>query len=148
MGAAAFIMAEMLSVKYSSIIVWAAVPALLYYLGIIIQVQLRASKNGLVGLPKDQLPKAGKVMKERGHLLVPVLFLLYMLFFSGTTVIYSAVLTIVVTVFVSLIRKETRMGPTDLINALADGAKQTVSVAVACACVGIIIGVSSNIGFG
>ncbi len=148
MGAAAFIMAEMLSVKYSSIIVWAAVPALLYYLGIIIQVQLRASKNGLVGLPKDQLPKAGKVMKERGHLLVPVLFLLYMLFFSGTTVIYSAVLTIVVTVFVSLIRKETRMGPTDLINALADGAKQTVSVAVACACVGIIIGVSSKTGFG
>ena len=148
MGAAAFIMAEMLSVKYSQIIVWAAIPALLYYLGIIIQVQLRASKDGLVGLPKDQLPKAGEVMKKQGHLLLPVLFLLYMLFFSGTTVIYSAVLTIVVTIVVSMFRKETRMSLNDFIDALALGAKQTVSVAVACACVGIIIGVSSKTGFG
>lgn len=148
MGAAAFIMAEMLSVKYSQIIVWAAIPALLYYLGIIIQVQLRASKDGLVGLPKDQLPKVGEVMKRQGHLVIPVLFLLYMLFFSGTTVIFSAVCTILVTVVVAQFRKETRMGVMDFISALADGAKQTVSVAIACACVGIIIGVSSKTGFG
>ena len=148
MGAAAFIMAEMLGVKYSSIIVWAAIPALLYYLGIIIQVQLRASKDGLVGLPKDQLPSIGAVMKTRGHLLFPVFFLLYMLFFSGTTVIYSAVLTIVVTVITAQLKKETRMSFQDLLQALADGAKQTVSVAIACACVGIIIGVCSKTGFG
>lgn len=148
MGAAAFIMAEMLSVKYSSIIVWAAVPALLYYLGIIIQVQLRASKDGLVGLPKEQLPKTGEVLKRQGHLLLPVFFLLYMLFFSGTTVIYSAVLTILVTILVSWVMRETRMTAGDLVDALADGAKQTVSVAIACACVGIIIGVSSKTGFG
>lgn len=148
MGAAAFIMAEMLSVKYTEIIVWAAIPALLYYLGIIIQVQLRASKDGLVGLPKEQLPKAGVVMKRQGHLMIPVLFLLYMLFFSGTTVIFSAVCTIIVTVVVSQISASTRMGFKDFIEALADGAKQTVSVAVACACVGIIIGVSSKTGFG
>ena len=119
MGAAAFIMAEMISVPYSNIITWAAIPALLYYLSIIIQV-----------------------------LLIPVIFLLYMLFFSGTTVIYSAVLTILVTIGVSFIRKETRMSLKDLLDALADGAKQTVSVAVACACVGIIIGVCSKTGFG
>ena len=148
MGAAAFIMAEMLSVKYSQIIVWATIPALLYYLGIIIQVQLRASKDGLHGLPKDQLPKAGAIMKRKGHLLLPILFLLYMLFFSGTTVVYSAVLTIVVTVVVSYFRPETRMSPKSLLDAFASGAKQTVSVAIACACVGIIIGVSSKTGFG
>lgn len=148
MGAAAFIMAEMLSVKYSSIIVWAAVPALLYYLGIIIQVQLRASKDGLVGLPREQLPKTGEVLKRQGHLLLPVFFLLYMLFFSGTTVIFSAVLTILVTILVSWVKRETRMTAGDLVDALADGAKQTVSVAIACACVGIIIGVSSKTGFG
>lgn len=148
MGAAAFIMAEMLGVKYSSIIVWAAIPALLYYLGIIIQVQLRASKDGLVGLPKDQLPVLRDVLKSRGHLLLPVFFLLYMLFFSGTTVVYSAVLTIVVTIAVAQLKKETRMSVNDMITALADGAKQTVSVAIACACVGIIIGVSSKTGFG
>ena len=148
MGAAAFIMAEMLGVKYSSIIVWAAIPALLYYLGIIIQVQLRASKDGLVGLPKDQLPSISAVMKTRGHLLFPVFFLLYMLFFSGTTVIYSAVLTIVVTIVTAQLKKETRMSFNDLLAALADGAKQTVSVAIACACVGVIIGVCSKTGFG
>lgn len=148
MGAAAFIMAEMLGVKYSSIIIWAAIPALLYYLGIIIQVQLRASKDGLVGLPKDQLPVLRDVLKSRGHLLFPVFFLLYMLFFSGTTVVYSAVLTIVVTIAVAQIKKETRMSFNDMLTALADGAKQTVSVAIACACVGIIIGVSSKTGFG
>ena len=59
MGAAAFIMAEILGVKYSEIIVWAAIPALLYYMGILIQVQLRASKDGLVGYPKNSCPVPG-----------------------------------------------------------------------------------------
>ena len=148
MGAAAFIMAEMISVQYSTIITWAAIPALLYYLSIVLQVHLRASKDGLVGLPKDQLPKTSDVMKRRSHLLLPVIFLLYMLFFSGTTVIFSAVLTILVTIVVSMLREETRMTFSSFLDALADGAKQTVSVAVACACVGIIIGVCSKTGFG
>ena len=148
MGAAAFIMAEMLGVQYSSIVVWAAVPALLYYLGIMIQIQLRASKDGLVGLPKEKLPNVSAVIKEKGHLFIPILFLLYMLFFSGRTVINAAFLTIIVTIVVSQFNASTRMGFKDIVDALADGAKQTVSVAIACACVGIIIGVSSKTGFG
>ncbi|MFV0496957.1 MAG: TRAP transporter permease [Candidatus Fimivivens sp.] len=148
MGAAAFIMAEMLGVKYSEIIVCAAVPALLYYTGILVQVQLRASKNGLVGIPKESLPKTGIIMKEQGHLIIPILFLLYMLFFSGTTVIYSAFFTIIATVLISFLKKSTRMSGKDIIDALAQGAKATVAVAIACACVGIIIGVSSKTGFG
>ena len=71
-----------------------------------------------------------------------------MLFFSGTTVIFSAVLTIAVTVIVSQFKASTRMGVMDFVDALAEGAKATVSVAIACACVGIIIGVSSVTGFG
>lgn len=146
MGAAAFIMAEMIGVKYSEIIVCAAIPALLYYLGILVQVQLRASKDGLIGIPKDKLPKAGAIMKDQGHLIIPIIFLLFMLFFSGTTVIYSAFYTIIVTVVVSYMRKATRMGFKDIVDSLAEGAKSTVAVAVACACVGIIIGVSSKTG--
>ena len=148
MGAAAFIMAENLGIRYSVIIVHAAIPALLYYLGIIIQVHLRASKNGLLGLPKDQLPKVGAVMREKGHLIIPVFFLLYMLFFSGTTVIFSAVWTIIATIVVAGFKKSTRMSFKDILDAFAEGAKQTVAVAIACACVGIIIGVSSKTGFG
>lgn len=148
MGAAAFIMAEILGVKYSEIIVWAAIPALLYYMGIMIQVQLRASKDGLVGVPREQLPRTRDVLKAQGHLIIPIVFLLYMLFMSGSTVVYAAVLTIGVTILVAALKKTTRMKSKAIVDALAEGAKQTVSVAIACACVGIVVGVSSKTGFG
>lgn len=148
MGAAAFIMAEILSVPYSVIIIHAAIPALLYYLGIIIQVQLRAGKTNLVGLPKDRLPRVKDVMKDKGHLLIPIFLLLYLLLFSGTTVVFSAVITIVATIVVAAFKKSTRMSFKDICDAFADGATQTVAVAIACACVGIIIGVTSKTGFG
>ncbi len=148
MGAAAFIMAEMLGIKYGVIVISAAIPALLYYLGIIVQVQLRASKNNLQGIPKEDLPKVREVMKERGHLLLPILFLLYMLLFSGNTVIFSAFWAIVATIVVSMARKTTRMSIRDILDAFAEGTRSVVSVAIACAVVGIIIGVVSLTGFG
>jgi TRAP transporter 4TM/12TM fusion protein len=148
MGAAAFIMAEMLGIRYSVIVISAAIPALLYYLGILVQVQLRASKNNLTGIPKEELPKVRDVLKERGHLLLPILFLLYMLLFSGNTVIFSAFCTIIVTIVVSMFRKETRMSLKDILDAFEEGTRSVVSVAIACAVVGIIIGVVSLTGFG
>ena len=148
MGAAAFIMAEMLGVKYGTIVISAAIPALLYYLGILVQVQLRASKNNLQGIPKEELPKVRDVMRERGHLLLPIAFLLYMLLFSGATVIFSAFWAIVATIVVSMARKSTRMTYKQILDAFAEGTRAVVSVAVACAVVGIIIGVVSLTGFG
>lgn len=148
MGAAAFIMAEMLGVKYGTIVISAAIPALLYYLGILVQVQLRASKKNLQGIPKEELPKVGDVMRERGHLLLPIAFLLYMLLFSGATVIFSAFWAIVATIVVSMARKSTRMTVKQILDAFAEGTRAVVSVAVACAVVGIIIGVVSLTGFG
>jgi TRAP transporter 4TM/12TM fusion protein len=148
MGAAAFIMAEMLGIRYSVIVVSAAIPALLYYLGILVQVQLRASKKNLTGIPREELPKVKEVLKERGHLLLPILFLLYMLLFSGNTVIFSAFCTIIVTIVVSMFRKETRMSLKDILDAFEEGTRSVVSVAIACAVVGIIIGVVSLTGFG
>ena len=148
MGAAAFIMAEIISIPYSQIIIYAAIPALLYYLGILIQVQLRAGKLGLVGLPKDRLPRVKEVMKDKGHLLLPIAFLLYLLLFSGVTVLYAAFYTIIATVVVAGAKKNTRMSVKDIVDSFADGARQTVPVAIACACVGIIVGVISKTGFG
>lgn len=147
MGAAAFVMAETLGVQYPVIIKAAVIPALIYYLGIIIQVQLRASRDNLVGIPKDQLPKAGEVMRRQGHLLIPIVFLLYMLIFSGKTVIVSAFWTIVVTIAVAQLRPVSRMSLKDICDAFVAGAKSTVSVAIACACVGIIVGVCGLTGF-
>ena len=147
MGAAAFVMAETLGVKYSAIIKAAVIPALIYYLGIIIQVQMRATKDHLNGLPKDQMPKVGQVMKERGHLLIPIAFLLYMLIFSGQTVIRGAFWTILVTIVIAELRPISRMNLKDICDAFVAGARSTVSVAMACACVGIIVGICGMTGF-
>lgn len=148
MGAAAFIMAEVLGVQYKVIVMAAILPALLYYLGIITQVQMRASKNDFEGLPKSQLPKVRDVMKERGHLLIPLVFLIYMLFFTKKTIIFSAFLTIIVTVLASMLKANTRMSLQDIIDALYEGTRSVVPVAVACAAVGPIVGITSITGFG
>ena len=147
MGAAAFIMAETLGIKYSTLLVSAIIPAVIYYMGILLQIQMRAEKMGMQGTPKDQLPKVGEVMKEYGHLAIPLGFLIYMLFFSGKTVIMAAFYTILFTIVVAQLRPNTRMSLNDIIDAMVASAKSTVSVAIACACVGIIVGVCSITGF-
>ena len=148
MGAAAFIMAETLGMPYRDIAIAALIPALLYYLGVIAQVHLRATRDGLKGISRENLPAVGEVFKERGHLMIPLLFLIYMLFFTGRTILLSALLTILVTAVVAQLRKTTRMSIQDMIDALADGAKTSVSVSIACAAVGVIVGVVTLTGFG
>ena len=147
MGAAAFIMAETLGIKYSELLVCAIIPAVIYYMGILFQIQMRAEKMGMEGTPKDQLPKVGDVMKEYGHLALPLIFLIYMLFFSGKTVIMAAFYTIIFTIVIAQLRPNTRMGINDILDAAVAAAKSTVSVAIACACVGCIVGVCSISGF-
>ena len=147
MGAAAFIMADTLGMKYNELLISAAIPAVIYYMGILFQIQMRAEKQGMRGTPKDQLPKISGVMKEYGHLALPIIFLVYMLFFSGKTVIMAAFYTIVFTILVAQCRKNTRMSVQDILDAMVAAAESTVSVAIACACVGIIVGSCSITGF-
>lgn len=148
MGAAAFIMAQMTGYSYGQIIVFATIPALLFYLGIFIQVHLRASKTGLVGIPRDKLPNVKLVLKERGHLLIPIIALIYFLIFTTFTVSRAAFYSIVLTIVVAQLKKSTRLSLRDILDAFAEGAKQSVTVAIACAAVGIIVGVISITGFG
>lgn len=148
MGATAFIMAETLGIAYQTIALVAVVPALLYYMGIIAQVHLRATAQGLQGISRENLPAVMSVIKERGHLVLPLIFLIYMLFFSGRTILFSAMLTIVATFIAAQLRKSTRMSFADVLEALRTGATSAVGVAIACACVGIIVGVASITGFG
>ncbi len=147
MGAAAFIMAETLGIKYNYLLVCAIIPAVIYYLGILFQIQLRADRLNMKPTPREELPKVGQVMKESGHLAIPIIFLVYMLFFSGKTVIMAAFYSIICTIVVAELRKNTRMSLNDIIAALAKSAVSTVSVAIACACVGCIVGVCSITGF-
>lgn len=148
MGAAAFIMAEVLGIPYSTVALAAILPAGLYYVGVITQIHLRASQNGLEGMKRSEIPRVRDVMKERGHLVIPLLFLIYMLFLSGRTIIFAAFWTIIVTILIAQIRKTTRMSVKELFGALEDGARSALSVAIACAAVGIIVGVATLTGFG
>ena len=147
MGAAAFVMAETLGVKYAVIVTAAIIPAIVYYSGILFQVQLRANKDKMYGLPKDQLPKIGTVLRERGHLIIPIAFLVIMMFASGWTVLKIAFWSIIITIAVAELRPISRMSLKDIYDAFAQAAKSTVSVAISCACVGIIVGVCSQTGF-
>src|SRR5690554_5979239 len=147
MGASAFIMAETTGVSYGTIALAATLPALLYYLGVMAQVHFRAGKDNLKGVPKADLPRVKEVLKERGHLLIPIVALVFFLF-QSIPVSYAAVYTIVLTVIVAAFRKSTRMGIREILDALADGARQSLSVMAACAVVGIIIGVVSLTSFG
>lgn len=147
MGASAFIMAETTGVSYGTIALAALLPALLYYLGVIAQVHFRAGKQNLKGVPKDQLPRIKEVMKARGHMLLPILALVWFLI-ESVPIGYAAAYTIGITVVVSQLRKETRMGIKEIIDALEDGAKQSLSVMAACAVVGIVIGVVNLTSFG
>ncbi len=147
MGASAFIMAETTGVNYGTIALAAILPAFLYYLGVIAQVHFRAGRDNLKGIPKADLPKAKDVLKERGHLLLPIIGLVVLLF-NSIPVSYAAFYTIILTIVVSSLRKSTRMSITDIFEALADGARQSLAVMSACALVGIIIGVVSLTSFG
>jgi TRAP-type uncharacterized transport system fused permease subunit len=79
MGAGAFLMAEFTNTSYLTIIKVALVPAIMYYVTVLCFVHYEAKKFGLVGQPKESLPKLGKVVKEGLHFIIPLLILIYVL---------------------------------------------------------------------
>ena len=147
MGAAAFIMAEYLGVSYRKIIIFAIIPAILYYVALWINVDLEAKRTGLKGYAKDQLPNIKEEFKARGHLVIPVVLLIVMLMMDFTAS-YSCFVCIVVLCIVSSFKKATRMNLKSLVKALENGAKQGMSVAIATAVCGMIVGVVNLTGIG
>ena len=148
MGAAAFIMAQTLGIDYSVIVIAAFPAAILYFLGVLAQVHLRASRRNLSGLARSEVPPLSTVMRERGHLLVPIIVLIVLLLFVNVSITFAAFWSIIATVVTSMARRNTRMGPRDIVIALENGARQAIAVAVACAAVGIIVGIAAMTGFG
>ncbi|HSE88218.1 MAG TPA: TRAP transporter permease [Candidatus Binatia bacterium] len=149
MGAAAFVMAEFLAVPYFQVAIWAIIPAILYYVAVFFAVHFEAKRYGLLGVPRAELPRLGQVMRERGHLFVPVLIV-----FVGLIAGYSAPLCALVATLAclptALLRRTTRygIGWRSVFDALEEGAKNTLPVAIACACAGIIIGSTTITGLG
>jgi TRAP transporter 4TM/12TM fusion protein len=147
MGAAAFLMAEFIGIPYSSIAKAAVIPALLYFTGIWIMVDLEARKTGMKGLDESKLPKLAKVLKERWYLLTPIVVIVYMLM-SGTTPIKAALFGILSAIIVGMFKRETRMDIKRLLETLEIGAKSALGVSIACACAGIIVGTVTLTGLG
>jgi TRAP transporter 4TM/12TM fusion protein len=147
MGAAAFIMASYTNTPYSQIMLAAIIPAVLYFLGVFLGVHFESKKQGIIGVPKSQLPSFRKLMMERGYLILPLVVIFYTLL-SGKTPMRAALVAISVAFLVSLIRKETRMTPWQIVKALEEGARVALPVIAACAAAGIIVGVVVQTGLG
>jgi len=147
MGAAAFLMVEFIGgITYWEIAKAAAIPALLYFTGIWIMTHFEAKKIGLRGLSKEEMPNRKEVLKQI-YLLTPILAVIVLLV-SGMSVTRAALWSIVITILVSAIRKETRIGFKGMIEALVDGARTALGVAAATAAAGIIVGVVTKTGLG
>ncbi len=142
MGAAAFVMAEFLAVPYLQVVIWAILPAILYYVAVFFAVHFEAKRVGLLGLPASEVPRLRDVMRERGHLFLPLVIIL-----GGLIAGYSAPLCALAGTFscipVAMLRKNTRVGLSwrTVWDSLQEGAKNAIAVALACACSGIIIGI-------
>ncbi|HPN03721.1 MAG TPA: TRAP transporter permease [Rectinema sp.] len=147
MGAAAFLMAEFTGIPYSRIIGAAVVPAILYYFGVWAGVHFEAKKNGLRGLSREELPKLKNVITERGHLIIPLIAIIYLLV-SGYTPMRAALWAIVLSIISSWLKKSTRIPPIEIVRALEAGARAALGVLAATACAGIIIGVVTLTGLG
>jgi len=147
MGAACFIMAEYIGVPYSKIMLAGLVPGFLYYLSVFITVDFRSKKLGLLGMPREKLPSAKKALIDRGHLLIPFMVVIYMII-RQYTISYAALVGIILVLAVAPFKKTTRMSIKQIASAFVHGGIKTVSFGVSCACVGLIIGVTTLTGVG
>ncbi len=148
MGAAAFILAQIVGVSYWEVAIAAAIPACLYYVALYFAIDFESVKRGLLGLSKAELPDVKTGLKLRIHLLIPLAIMVYYIVSGEVTPVTAAFRAILVTVAVSFLRKATRMGPQRLLAALEKGGKEAGSVAVPCAVAGVVIGVVINSGLG
>ncbi len=139
LGATAFILAAYSNVPYIQVALASLIPALLYYGGLLWFIHLEAHKTDLRGIPKSEKPDFLKVLLKGGHLMSPLLVLIGCLVY-GFSPVRAAFFGIVFTVVISWLRKETRLGPWEIILALEAGAKNSVLIVVTCATVGFVIG--------
>ena len=147
MGAAAFIMVDYLGLPLRDILAAALFPALLHYFGIFVMVHLEAKKLGLRGLRAEELPKVALVLKEHWMAVVPLFVLLYAIF-AGYTPDYAGVYAIIACVVIGFLKPTNRLTFPHLWDALAVGARNTIAIGTAAACVGVIVGVITLSGSG
>lgn len=154
MGAAAFIIAEYVNVPYIQVVKAAAIPAFASYAALFYIVHIEASKLGLRGIPRNELPVFFKTLFGGAHFLIPIAMLLYELIIVRHSPELAAFRAIWVMALLMLIQGPVKahlnkqpIGPAfkqsiiDIFSSLASGARNMVAVALATAAAGIIVGV-------
>jgi TRAP transporter 4TM/12TM fusion protein len=147
MGAAAFILAAYSGVPYIEVAIASLIPALLYFGGLLWFIHLEAHKTGLAGVPEGERLSLKEVLLKGGHLMSPLIVLIGCLVY-GFSPVRAAFYAIVFTIAVSWLRKETRIGPREIVEALELGAKNSALIVVTCATVGFVIGAFLITGLG
>lgn len=148
LGAAAFIIAELTGTPYLDVALATVIPALLYFTSIFYMIDLEAYKKGLQGYSKEELPDTKAILLEKGHLILPIFVLIFVLVGLKASVIKAAIWAIYSSVLCTFLRRGTWLTPERFIGGFADGAKQAVGLISACATAGIIIGVLNMTGMG
>ena len=141
MAVTAFMIAEFLGIPYYQVAIAAAIPAILYYVAVFTQVHLEAVKAGLVGLPPEEIPSLKAVMKQGWVYIIPVLGLLYFLFWRHFSPAASAVYSAIMMLIVGLAKKENRRNiGRRLSSVLQSTGRQVLVVGTVCALAGLVIG--------
>jgi TRAP transporter 4TM/12TM fusion protein len=146
MGAAAFIMAEILAVPYYKVALGALIPALIFYGTVFTMVHCRAKVLGLSGAARDSLPPMKTLLREQGTFFIPLLVLIYFMIIAQYSVMKAAVYSLLATVLVGFFKK--RMGWRDILGAFESGARVSLVVIASTACAGIIVAVMNLTGLG
>ncbi len=142
MGAAAFLMADIIGVPYSDILSRAIFPAVLYFTGIFVAVHLEAKKHGLTGVPVEKLPKFSRLLKKI-YLLAPLVLLVVWVSKNMMTMQRAAAYSIVVAILVGIIEgfvSGNRFTLKKFLESLEAGGRGTITVGAACGVAGIISG--------
>lgn len=147
MGAGAFIMAEMLGIRYLVIIKAAIVPALLFYIGLFVAVYLEAKKQGIVAIPKSELPDFKKTLKQGIHVLIPI-FLLIFLIANYYPIMRAVLYSLAAAIILLLFQKKYKLTIFGLLDILVETMKNVLPVSSACISAGIIAGTVALTGLG
>lgn len=147
MGASVFIMAETLGIPYIKLALYGLVPAIIYFFIAGMVVYYHAKRLKMAGIPKEELPRVGKVLLHQGYLFLPILIIIALMVY-GYSPMMAGFYGILIAVLLSWIRKATRMNILDILSALESGARSALAVIAACATAGIIVGAVSITGLG
>jgi TRAP transporter 4TM/12TM fusion protein len=148
MGAAAFLMATFLGIPYVKVAVSAALPAVLYYMAVFIQVDLEAAKNGLKGLPSEMLPKLFVVFRKGWPFLIPLSVLIYALFIRMIEADRAGLYATASVFFICCLRREDRLDLKRIAKILKETGEGMLEIGVICSAAGLIIGIVSLTGLG